>query len=590
MKFAVDPVGLAPNIILYLWLQIRVLLLFYVCFVIARYGYSLYTRLSEPAPENVKEISRPHEISCQELLATRYMAALEETSWKPVQSDGKHDNVLLQEQKVKQKSDPRVAQKAKPAEGEDRSDQEKNGDKEEGQELRQSTPITMCQKLVQHILRFDYEQAQKREDDEQNKEDKGAGHPDMDGLAEEPPSGAQRAEKRHEWSRKKLQEAEALLNSTTLKKRAGPNQRLKDTFGIDNIFTTTDFAYYAKSRAKIVSSLTESNKAHKRRALRDAGVEVIRQTLRKQETHMLLRIVRVLVMQSVMQIFFPSLQTLPDHELDSLGFRVNLLWYASKNRSLDQDAINHVRQGLQGRLEAIFSANTMPPPAHVAYDRMKPRTNPLNVILPAYLGLFRATLRCFIEVQYRSSKDNRARWSSILCEYARNADSEIEDIAWKKGTEDLSAVHIVSETLRLYPSTSRMWVGDSTTQEPVGVDIEGIHRTHQVWGAKPLRFMPERWTKLRIRVNEEPAFIPFGRKRVATAVSGSEKGISMCPSRKTGGPRLIAVLVACLLETVGDWEISHGSVQDDVMSPGPLRKGVDAYESLRLRRPESQAL
>ncbi|KAK2628802.1 hypothetical protein QTJ16_001905 [Diplocarpon rosae] len=290
-------------------------------------------------------------------------------------------------------------------------------------------------------------------------------------------------------------------------------------------------------------------------------------------------------MRSVVNVFFPSMPTWPDHELDLMAFRVNLLWHASKKRSLDLDVITKVREDLLGRLEAMFSSNAMLPRARVAFDRAKPLTNPLNIIIPAYLGLYRATLRCFIEVQYRSSHNNRARWSRILCEYARNADNATEDMSWNKKSEELSAVHLVSETLRLYPSTSHMWVGEDPTQEPAGADIEGIHRTHQVWGSSPLAFRPERWIELKIHVSEEPAFLPFGRKRLSTGAQGYERRSSMCPSRKAGGPRLIAILVACLLETIGDWQVSDSNDQDDVMSPGPLRKGLDAYESLSLRRP-----
>ena len=95
------------------------------------------------------------------------------------------------------------------------------------------------------------------------------------------------------------------------------------------------------------------------------------------------------------------------------------------------------------------------------------------------------------------------------------------------------------------------------------------------WG---LEWQPKRWGREGLDVVRTVEYIPFGGK------VGRPAEISMCPSRIRGGPKLIALIVGALLGLLGEgWELVESrDGRDDVSGNKPLRKGMDAYETLSL--------
>lgn len=153
---------------------------------------------------------------------------------------------------------------------------------------------------------------------------------------------------------------------------------------------------------------------------------------------------------------------------------------------------------------------------------------------------------------------------------------------WQKESDQgLDIQMIVSETLRLYPPTPRMYM-QQESGELSAVDIESMHREGEKWGAEVLKFRPERWIGDQLDVVDTDFYMPFGRKVNGEMESTS---ISQCPSRLRGGPKLIAVIVGSLLEVLDEkWMLEVGRTEDNVFGEGPLRSGRDTYQSLRLRR------
>jgi hypothetical protein len=378
-----------------------------------------------------------------------------------------------------------------------------------------------------------------------------------------------------------------LLETTTLEKRSKPNQRLVTAFGIDNVFTSLDQKYHDEFRRKIEDNLEKNNSLDSRMQLAQTAsvrIQEYVQEYKVAETPIpLAKLIQVLVFETVVSIFFPNEGEIDIGLAEKITSLINSLWYDSKNPiklALAKYAPAHSgitwgRAELHCLLRYVFQDALHDIPR---FDPIPPRDNPLNVLLPAYMGLSRVVMRCFLETRFRKyPKDDQDQkmWKELFQTFIQNPD----DSTWYATNEvGISVQKIIAETLRLYPPTRRIYMQQSNKRRVDAVDVETLHRVGDIWGADPLRFDPSRWIKEHgkvLGVGETKEYMPFGSKGAS---------ISRCPSRRRGGPRLIAVIVGALLQEINeDWylELEKG---DDVLWQGPpLRSGRDAYESLTLR-------
>ena len=196
--------------------------------------------------------------------------------------------------------------------------------------------------------------------------------------------------------------------------------------------------------------------------------------------------------------------------------------------------------------------------------------NPLNLFLPAFIGLYQVVLRGFIEVRFRSTQTDRKNYRQLFERFLLDPTG-----AWNRERCGITVQHIMAENLRLYPPTRRIY-----TQQKHGiaaVDIEQLHRLGDVWGAHPLRFDTKRWKREGLDVETTIEYIPFGGK------VGKAAEISRCPSRVRGGTKLIALLIGVLLREIDEsWSLLPQKEEDDVFADEPLRVGRRLYESLLL--------
>jgi hypothetical protein len=384
----------------------------------------------------------------------------------------------------------------------------------------------------------------------------------------------------------KIKKIDELLETTTLEKRSKPNQRLVTAFGIDNVFTTFDQKYHDELRRKIEDSLEMNNNPYSRMQLAQIAsvrIQEYVQEYKVKETPMpLVKLIQVLVFKTVVSIFFPNEGEINIGHAERITSLMNSLWYDSKNPiklalakySPAHSGIAWERAELHCLLRYVFQDALRNIPR---FDPIPPRDNPLNVLLPAYMGLFRVVLRCFLEVGFKrhpNDDQDQKMWKELFQMFIQNPD---DDTWYATNEAGISLQMIIAETLRLYPPTRRIYMQQDNKRRVDAVDIETLHRVGDIWGAGPLRFDPSRWIKEHgkvLDISKTKEYMPFGSKGAS---------ISRCPSRRRGGPKLIAVLVGALLHEIGqDWALEPERESDALWTVYPLKSGRDAYESLML--------
>lgn len=286
-------------------------------------------------------------------------------------------------------------------------------------------------------------------------------------------------------------------------------------------------------------------------------------------TVLLSRLIQITILRAVFTILFPSCGSveLSEEVQDEIAYeiadKINSLWISSKT--------SHQHANPEDLASLMRACLKLLPGVMVTGSS---RDNPLNLILPAFETLWRVVFRCFIEVRFRG-KDGLRFNNTLFREYLDTPTSEVFNKV--DSTSGVSISHIVSETLRLYPPTKRVYrqiQPDSIVRPDAAVDIQHIHHDPQIWGADAAEFRPSRWRKEELGVGMVGAFFPFGMKPL------------VCPARKVFGPRIIGMAVAALcvgFERIGEWEVVGG---EGLNCGGLLENERDSYREMgiRLRR------
>lgn len=120
------------------------------------------------------------------------------------------------------------------------------------------------------------------------------------------------------------------------------------------------------------------------------------------------------------------------------------------------------------------------------------RTNPLNLIIPAYETMWRVALRCFMEIRLR-----HPQYRSVFDDFLASPDSS-EFIRRRDEFDGVSAADIVNETLRLYPPMKNIRRAVPRELGRVeGANIECLQQNSAFWGADASSFRPARWAEMK---------------------------------------------------------------------------------------------
>ncbi|MCJ1350680.1 MAG: hypothetical protein MMC33_000661 [Icmadophila ericetorum] len=360
-----------------------------------------------------------------------------------------------------------------------------------------------------------------------------------------------------------LNEADLRNKWDALVSRAVPNQRLKRAFGIDNAFTTTNKDYHKRFRRSVEFKLKMD--AHGWKDIADSALAIVRNKTERDSYNrkgiQLGALVQSLTFRISLRVLFSQNPLkLDENDVESITHRINYIWIHSK-LPMDHIPLFSDQRDLQEALKRVL-------PDHA----LTPRETPLNYILPGYETTWRVTLRCAIEVIFRDGK-RHTEWRDALKTFLANP--TMENFEKPYGSCLVSVSFIVSEALRLYPPTRRVFraVHLATRDYPeiIAADVENCHRNPAVWGEDAFCFLPARWGNIDSQAVE--AFIPFGGKPFT------------CPAKQEFGPRMIGVLVAALVVGISeeyDWRAL--CPHDEISSNEPLALARDSYETLTLVR------
>jgi hypothetical protein len=194
----------------------------------------------------------------------------------------------------------------------------------------------------------------------------------------------------------KIDKINYLLETATLAKRSKLDQRLVTAFGIDNAFTTFDKKYHNEFTRRIENNLKNKDNLDDRIQLaRKASVHIQEyiQEYEDMKTPMpLVKLIQVLVFKTVVTIFFSNEEEIIIKFAEKITSLISSVWYDSKspakiaenNYSLTLSSITRDRQEFHGLIKDVCQDALW----HMRMsDPIPTRDNPLNVLLPAYMGI-----------------------------------------------------------------------------------------------------------------------------------------------------------------------------------------------------------
>ncbi|PPJ59800.1 hypothetical protein CBER1_04343 [Cercospora berteroae] len=355
--------------------------------------------------------------------------------------------------------------------------------------------------------------------------------------------------------------------------RACPNQRLVKAFGIENSFIVTEKQASEDFRG-VVEQKIQANAPEWVDFAAVARSIALEQVSGEEESRNLFEVVQMLSIKMVRKVIWGVGEEAEgiDDQLCVLAREVNKQWLKSKKYDdafLQAGDEVEMPEELKKALMEVFD-----------WDGEDRKANPLNFILPGYETIWRVVLRCFIELSARYHS-NSSVWVKAFKEFLDNPTPKQLKHRMGVNGDEISALMVSKEILRLYPPTRRVYrrfEDENGEAYSIAADIESMQRDASVWEGDPLTFRPERWIDIS---GEDEKWLPFGAKPFR------------CPAKQSlnvyipFGVSMIAVLTGALLEaTENRWEYSGEALPDVGI---PLDTDREAYREAELRKIKSQA-
>ncbi|KAI0569269.1 hypothetical protein PtrSN002B_011871, partial [Pyrenophora tritici-repentis] len=418
--------------------------------------------------------------------------------------------------------------------------------------------------------------------------------------------------------------------------RADPNQKLKEVFGIDNIFTnkTDKKKYFVEKVEKLMWKAMKANGFRDDgdwRDLRNQAIVFFDEYMKESGTELikLAELTQFIVLKQSLCYLFEGAQEALERsktQFDDVKFicrRINELWIRSKMTEAELDGakapIWSDEEDFHAALRRVtVSKKTFDMPGMfpedvpddkpgdtTTLDPTKPTENPMNLLLPVYETMWRVVMRCFLEIKHRGAP-NRSDWTAILRGYLE----DLGDLACRpndafhKSSTTASSVRpaeIVKEALRLYPPTRR--VHRMYYDEQVAANIEECHRFEILGGQDPLTFRPERWqnictaqrqdfyNKAALSASIQKDWLNYRTAKDTLKNEEAKLGYMpfahYCaadhPKTKEFASKMIALVVAVLCNGLKDeWELADPTSLP--LTGVPLDSDRAAYEGLKLKR------
>ncbi|KAL9082066.1 MAG: hypothetical protein Q9159_006753 [Coniocarpon cinnabarinum] len=344
--------------------------------------------------------------------------------------------------------------------------------------------------------------------------------------------------------------------------RAGPNDSLRQVFGIDNAFTTVDEARWSQCKKESMQRIQHCNWREIVEMVESAAKAEVEPILQSSDVsdeinlNLSSMLQRVTFKVMLKMLFHCDPSQMAESDVNQATQAINDLCIELEEASLAE--------------KSSFSKNTK---LHKALQNLIPdcnpndiRQNPLNMLLPAYEPMWRAALLGLLECKIDTydgplpgpENENLGPAKAALKSILENPDQEDKgnlglgsNNPRREQDENFTAFDIAREVLRLYPSINKIFRqfpvqggptnGSSRPKYVVRyADIESLHRLQQgVWedaAAEPepihyaQHFCPQRWLQPR-SANLMRAYSPFGH------------GKFECPAASDFANRTLAILI-----------------------------------------------
>ena len=356
--------------------------------------------------------------------------------------------------------------------------------------------------------------------------------------------------------------------------RAGPNERIKTAFGVYNSFTMYEQDASNKFRA-MAKKIIQFDMQTWPDVVATAQA-VVRSELKDVDSQLnLTDVTQAVALKTAMSILFHDIDVVDPNKHDAIktiAKEINEQWMRSK---VTYDGNEQPDWAFEKQTRLLAALQTVFPDFRP--DARK--SNPLNLILPAYETVWRVVLRGFLELTSRGH-ENAQHWREVLAAFLDNpTKTQLEDGSGKGS--GVSAEHIAKEALRLYAPTRRVYreyqTSDGKSFE-AAANIEGSHRNKGVWGDGVLRFEPDRWTTTDLSSLNE-SFMAFGARPFMCPAGQSKFPTE--PQRSPFGLTFVAVLVGAMTAGLaGQWHVMGTLPNVET----PLSTDRDAYGDERLAK------
>ncbi|KAI1431822.1 cytochrome P450 [Xylaria sp. CBS 124048] len=354
--------------------------------------------------------------------------------------------------------------------------------------------------------------------------------------------------------------------------RAKPNHRLVLAFGIDNSFTTINKHDHQKFLKKAhdairstkdwigMGSLIKPILVRYLTPFDGGGPRTIR----------LAPLVRVASFDLVLHIMFGVKPAeIDNNAVIKVTEAINLLWIRSKDAdftpsSADADLFKSLNESLEELVSSRFRQNDC--------------ARPLDLIMPAYETLWRVVLLTFVSVM--NILGNKVE--SDEAEACHHMLHKVPKCLGLGNADEMRALTIAKEGLRLYPPTKRVYRATSTTEhdsDVLAADVEACQRNEQIWGPDALEFKPTRfrdWASESTVVSVSMEALGLMNSKELKRLSYFPFGVGRheCPAAGLFGERMITLLVAELaaffIRYPGGLNLRFGNIKDLRKIPTPL--------------------
>jgi hypothetical protein len=293
-----------------------------------------------------------------------------------------------------------------------------------------------------------------------------------------------------------LHEALEALKKSTFQTRANANGHLRTAFGIQNPFVNGEKEFHDEYVKRVHRRLTKVTSDWS--DIVDCAISAAKQVPPIKDIESIREAVRMIVMSIALKII--GVEGYRFQELNRVGELINLIWVHAKTRedtSKDREELYSILK--QWRTDQFIDDLA-------SLSAVNKECAILSLLIPSYETMYRVVPPVIHHSRQKVSFHRFLKHNVSTIDLNSNA------------AEDYTYLHLIQETLRLYPVVKR--IKRSSIWGIIAIDIEQIHK--ETW-LKADDFDPNRWM-----TGMRGGYLPFGRGRGRCIANELIVGMVVC--------------------------------------------------------------